>query len=199
MKAEMEEEDRIAKEKNEANIAVIKDWDDVQATTDADKQLAEQLQAQEREQLSIEERSKLLTKLIEFRRKYFTAKELKRSETSHQKKIVEERLKKTQAKVTKGNSKRAGDEIEQESAKRQRLEKEDDTAELKRCLEIVPEDDNDNMVYYLLVEKMYLFTKGILHQMWKDVRIQVDYEVEMSYDLLRLIRRQINEGYIHSS
>nr|GEW47614.1 hypothetical protein [Tanacetum cinerariifolium] len=44
---------------------------------------------------------------------------------------VMEELKKTQA------------EIEQESAKRQRLEKEDDTAELKRCLEIVPEDNDD--------------------------------------------------------
>nr|GEV27923.1 myosin 2 [Tanacetum cinerariifolium] len=27
-------------------------------------------------------------------------------------------------------------------------------------------------------------------------RIWVDYEVEMVYDLLRLIRRQINEGYV---
>nr|GEX97383.1 hypothetical protein [Tanacetum cinerariifolium] len=53
-----------------------------------------------------------------------------------------------------------------------------------------------NMVYYLLVEKMYPFTKIILHQMWNDVRLQVDYEVEMAYDLLRLITRQINEGYI---
>nr|GEV18009.1 ribonuclease H-like domain-containing protein [Tanacetum cinerariifolium] len=51
--------------------------------------------------------------------------------------------KKTQAEVTEGISKRARDEIEQESAKRQRLEKEDDIAELKRCLEIVPEDDDD--------------------------------------------------------
>nr|GEX74039.1 putative reverse transcriptase, RNA-dependent DNA polymerase [Tanacetum cinerariifolium] len=233
--------------------------------------------------------------------------------------IVEERLKKTQAKVTKGSSKRVGDEIEQESSKRQRLEKEDDTSELKRCLEIVPEDDDEvtikatplsskshtivdykiykegkksyfkiirvdgnsqnyltfgtmfknfngedlevlriivktrfkkttpvndmdnllfqtlktmfknkiedniwkyqqgavkvynwklfyscgvycvttqSMVYYLLVEKMYPFTKNILHQLWNDVRLQVDYEMEMAYDLLRLIRRKINEGYI---
>nr|GEY51516.1 hypothetical protein [Tanacetum cinerariifolium] len=36
-----------------------------------------------------------------------------------------------------------GDELEQESAKRHRLEKEDDSAKLKRCLEIVPEDDDD--------------------------------------------------------
>nr|GEU59503.1 putative reverse transcriptase domain-containing protein [Tanacetum cinerariifolium] len=74
--------------------------------------------------------------------------------------IVEERSKKTQAKVTEDSFKRAGDELEQESAKRQRLEKEDDSAELKRCLEIVPEDDYD-----------------------------IDYEVKMAYDLLRLIRR----------
>nr|GEU39242.1 uncharacterized mitochondrial protein AtMg00810-like [Tanacetum cinerariifolium] len=57
--------------------------------------------------------------------------------------IVEERSKKSQAEVTEGSSKRAGDELEQESAKRQWLEKEDDFAELKRCLEIVPEDDDD--------------------------------------------------------
>nr|GEY28782.1 hypothetical protein [Tanacetum cinerariifolium] len=56
--------------------------------------------------------------------------------------------------------------------------------------------DVENMVYYLLVEKMYLFTRNFLHQMWNDVRLQVDYEVEMAYDLLGLIRRQINEGYV---
>nr|GEZ75852.1 hypothetical protein [Tanacetum cinerariifolium] len=28
-----------------------------------------------------------------------------------------------------------------------------------------------NMVYYLLLEKMYPFTKNILHQLWKDVRL----------------------------
>nr|GEX37348.1 hypothetical protein [Tanacetum cinerariifolium]GEX37351.1 hypothetical protein [Tanacetum cinerariifolium]GEX37355.1 hypothetical protein [Tanacetum cinerariifolium]GEX37364.1 hypothetical protein [Tanacetum cinerariifolium]GEX37369.1 hypothetical protein [Tanacetum cinerariifolium] len=61
----------------------------------------------------------------------FVAMDLERMEGS----------KKTQAEVTEGSSKRAGDEVEQESAKRQRLEKDDDTAELKRCLEIVPEDD----------------------------------------------------------
>nr|GEX99979.1 xylulose kinase-1 [Tanacetum cinerariifolium] len=74
MKAKMEEEERIAREKDEVNRAVIKDWDDVQAAINADRQLAEQIQAQEREQLSIKERSKLLAELIESRRKYFAAK-----------------------------------------------------------------------------------------------------------------------------
>nr|GEU44802.1 hypothetical protein [Tanacetum cinerariifolium] len=51
MKAKMEEEERVSREKDEANIDVIEEWDNVQATIDTDRQLAKQLQAQEREQL----------------------------------------------------------------------------------------------------------------------------------------------------
>nr|GEU54324.1 hypothetical protein [Tanacetum cinerariifolium] len=162
MKAKMDEEERMAKEKNEAN-----------------------------RDLSTEERSKLLAKLIESRRKYFAAKRaeeiknkpptkaqqksimctyMKNMEGYKQKDFkgksfdaikkmfdkvykrvntfmamdseVMEGSKKTQAEVIEGSSKRARDEIERESAKRQRLKKEDDTAELKRCLEIVLKDDD---------------------------------------------------------
>nr|GEX97163.1 hypothetical protein [Tanacetum cinerariifolium] len=74
MKDVMEEEEKIAMEKDETNRVVIEEWDDVQAIIDADRQLAEQIQAQEKEHLSSEERSKLLAKLIESRRKYFAAK-----------------------------------------------------------------------------------------------------------------------------
>nr|GEV81077.1 uncharacterized mitochondrial protein AtMg00810-like [Tanacetum cinerariifolium] len=99
-------------------------------------------------------------------------------------------------KAKEGSSKRARSNLEQGDTKRQRLEEDNESAKLKRCLEIVPDydDDDDSMVYYLLVDKMYPFTRNILHQMWNDVRLQVDYEVEMAYDLLRLIKRQINEG-----
>nr|GEY04409.1 retrovirus-related Pol polyprotein from transposon TNT 1-94 [Tanacetum cinerariifolium] len=44
MRAEMEEEEeRIAREKDKENRYVIKEWDDVQATIDADRQLAKQI------------------------------------------------------------------------------------------------------------------------------------------------------------
>nr|GEX75679.1 hypothetical protein [Tanacetum cinerariifolium] len=43
IKAKIEEEERIARKKDEANIDVIKEWDDVQAIIAADRQLAEQL------------------------------------------------------------------------------------------------------------------------------------------------------------
>nr|GEW58474.1 hypothetical protein [Tanacetum cinerariifolium] len=271
MKAEMDEEERIAREYNEANIAIIEEWDDVQATIDADRQLAEQIQAQKGEHLSIEERSKLLAELIESRRKYFTTKRaeeiknkppikaqqkslmctyMKNMEGFKQKDFkgksfddikkmfdklykrvntfvdmntenVEEILKKTQAEVTEGSSKRAGQELEQESAKKQKLDEEDleflKSIVKERFKKTKPVDDMDNllfqtlktmfehhvediiwkyqqgavkvynwklydscgvycvttknMVYYLLVEKMYPFTNSILHQLWTDVRL----------------------------
>nr|GEU38930.1 hypothetical protein [Tanacetum cinerariifolium] len=66
---------------------------------------------------------------------------------------IEESLKKTQAEVTKGSSKRARQELEQESAKKQKLVEQeqakvadDDTTELKICLEIVPEDEDDVVI-----------------------------------------------------
>nr|GEU58880.1 hypothetical protein [Tanacetum cinerariifolium] len=158
MKAKMEEEERIAKEKDEANRVVIKEWDDVQATIDADRQLVEQLQAQKREQISVEERSKLLAKLIESRRKYFAAKRAEeirnKPPTKAQQKIIictymkhmdGYKQKKFKGKIFDAIKKIVGDEIEQESANRHRLEKDDDTAELKRCLEIVP-DVNDDVI-----------------------------------------------------
>nr|GEU73763.1 hypothetical protein [Tanacetum cinerariifolium] len=164
--------ERIAREKNEVNRAIIEEWDGVQATIDADKQLAKKIQAQEREQLSIKERSKLLAELIESRRKYFAAKRaeeirnkpptkaqqkslmctyMKNMEGFKQKDFkgksfddikkmfdkvykrvntfvdmnienVKESLKKTQVDVTEGSSKRAGQELEQESAKKQKLD-----------------------------------------------------------------------------
>nr|GEV23973.1 hypothetical protein [Tanacetum cinerariifolium] len=47
---------------------------------------------------------------------------------------------------------------------------------------------------FLLVEKMYPLTHVTLEQMVNDVRLEVDDENEMSLELLRLVKRQLNEG-----
>ncbi|GJU24447.1 hypothetical protein Tco_1163068 [Tanacetum coccineum] len=69
-----EEEERLAREKSqqieEANIV---SWDNVQAMIDADYQMAQQMQAEEQEKLSIEEKSKLFVQLLEARKKHFAA------------------------------------------------------------------------------------------------------------------------------
>ncbi|GJT81988.1 hypothetical protein Tco_1056330 [Tanacetum coccineum] len=53
-----------------------------------------------------------------------------------------------------------------------------------------------NMLFYLLVEKIYPLTNHKLHQMFNDVKLQVDYEYEMSFKLLRLVKKQLKEGYV---
>ncbi|GJS84141.1 hypothetical protein Tco_0750682 [Tanacetum coccineum] len=45
------------------------------------------------------------------------------------------------------------------------------------------------ILYYLLVEKMYPPTNHTLHQMFNDVKLQVDYECEMALELLRLVKK----------
>ncbi|GKF97347.1 hypothetical protein Tco_0293168, partial [Tanacetum coccineum] len=50
MQAKLEEEDRLVRQREEANIV---SWDNVQAMIDADYQMAQQMQAEEQEKLSI--------------------------------------------------------------------------------------------------------------------------------------------------
>ncbi|GJZ84808.1 hypothetical protein Tco_0650147 [Tanacetum coccineum] len=68
LQAEFDEEERLAREKDEANIV---SWDNVQAMIDADYQMAQQMQVEEQEKLSIEEKSKLFVQLLEARKKHF--------------------------------------------------------------------------------------------------------------------------------
>ncbi|GJZ64090.1 hypothetical protein Tco_0620511 [Tanacetum coccineum] len=74
LQAELEEEERISRLKEEkANIALLESWDNTQAMMDVDFQLAQQMQTEEHEQLSIEEKSKLYVELLEKRKKHFAA------------------------------------------------------------------------------------------------------------------------------
>ncbi|GJR92476.1 hypothetical protein Tco_0264650 [Tanacetum coccineum] len=139
-------------------------------------------------------------------------------------------------------------ELVEESSKKQKLEGDKESKELKQCLEIVPDDGDDvtidatplstksptivdykiykegkkishnivwknqqglvkvmnwklynsygvhcvtmqSILYYLLVEKMYPLTNHTLHQMFNDMKLQVDYECEMAFELLRLVKK----------
>ncbi|GKB67280.1 hypothetical protein Tco_0928692 [Tanacetum coccineum] len=74
LQAEFDEEERLVKEKDEANVALTKEWDDIQAKVDADYQLAQRMQAQEQEALTDEEKARLFVQFLEQRRKHFAAK-----------------------------------------------------------------------------------------------------------------------------
>ncbi|GJQ99678.1 hypothetical protein Tco_0522663 [Tanacetum coccineum] len=128
------------------------------------------------------------------------------------KELVKESSKKAEAETTQeSSSKRAGEVLEQESSKKQKVDDDKETEELKQCMEIISDDGDDvtieatplsaksptiNILYYMLVDKMYPLTKHTLHQMFNDVKLQVDYECEMAFELLRLVKKQLKEGYV---
>nr|GEV97708.1 hypothetical protein [Tanacetum cinerariifolium] len=117
------------------------------------------------------------------------------------------------------SSKREGKSLEQKIAKKQKMEKE--TEELKKHLHIETDDDDVYTDVTPLASKIpivdykihternkpcfkiiradgnhmiYPSTHFTLEKMLDDVRLQVKDESEMSLELLRLVRRQLNEG-----
>ncbi|GKD29476.1 hypothetical protein Tco_1240254 [Tanacetum coccineum] len=324
LQAEFDEEVKLTREKaekeEEANIV---SWDNVQAMIDADYQMAQQMQAEEQEKLSIKEKSKLFVQLLEARKKNFAKlfdKAMKRVNTfvDMDTELVEGSEVRAEAElVQESSSKRVGEALEQESSKKHKVEEDKESKELKQCLEINP-DDGDNVtidatplstksltiidykiykegkksyfqiirangnsqmyltfgkmlknlnredlevlwsivkarfkktepvnymdnflllnlktmfehhvkdsvwknqqglvkvlnwklydsygvhcvtmqsiLYYMLVEKMYPLTNYTLHQMFNDVKLQVDYECEMAFGLLRLVKKQLRKA-----
>ncbi|GKC03912.1 hypothetical protein Tco_0995522 [Tanacetum coccineum] len=89
LQAQFDKEERIAREKEEANAALIAQWNDIQDKVETDYELAQRLQAEEQEELTIEEKSKLFQQLLEKRRKHFAAKRGNKPPTKAQKKNKE--------------------------------------------------------------------------------------------------------------
>ncbi|GKE37959.1 hypothetical protein Tco_1461364, partial [Tanacetum coccineum] len=308
------DKERIAREKEEANAALIAQWNDIQDKVETDYELAQRLQAEEQEELIIKEKSILFQQLLKKRRKHFAAKrakerrnrpptkaqqrsimctylknmagwkpkDLKTKSFANVQELFDKAMKRVKTFVDmntelvggsevreegsetreESSSKRAGDELEQEPSKKQKVDDDKETKELKQCMEIISDDGDDvtieatplstksptivdykiykegkksyfqiirandsvwknqqglvkvlnwklydscgvhcvtmqNILYYLLVEKMYPLIKHTLHQMFNDVKLQVDYECEMAFELLILVKKQLKEGYIN--
>nr|GFD28163.1 hypothetical protein [Tanacetum cinerariifolium] len=77
LQAEIDEENRIAREKVQQVEEVNLTWNDVQAKIKVDYQLVQRLQAEEQEQLIDAEKEKLFMEFLEKRRKIFAAKRAK--------------------------------------------------------------------------------------------------------------------------
>nr|GEZ78379.1 hypothetical protein [Tanacetum cinerariifolium] len=102
------------------------------------------------------------------------------------------------------SSKREGGSLEQEIAKKQKIEEE--TEELKKHLHIVTDDDDDDVYTYAtpLALKIRIVDYKILAERnrpyFKIIRadgnhiLQVEDESKMSLEFLRHVRRQLNEG-----
>ncbi|GJS52392.1 hypothetical protein Tco_0625754, partial [Tanacetum coccineum] len=157
--AELEKE-RVAQEEA-SRATIIEELDSIQAMIEADEQLAARLQAEEQEQFSIEEKSRMLVEMIVERKKFFAAQRAaeKRSKPPTKTQIrnrmcaylknMDLEVVKSSETRTEGSSKRAGDELESDKSKKQKIdehakaEKDDDQeeAEMKRYIEIVKDNE----------------------------------------------------------
>ncbi|GJU70183.1 hypothetical protein Tco_1256442 [Tanacetum coccineum] len=157
LQAELEEEERMERlERQKEKDENIVEWDNVQAMIDADYELAARLQAQEQEELTIEEKSKMLVELMDKRKNHFARlrpeeerrkppTKLKREVKCMDTELVKESSKKAEM-VQESCSKRAGDELEFDNSKKQKLDESvevevDDEAEMKKHMEIVSDDE----------------------------------------------------------
>ncbi|GKC35128.1 hypothetical protein Tco_1047512, partial [Tanacetum coccineum] len=161
LQAELEEEERVARQREEeANLI---SWDNTQAMMEADYELAQRLQAEEQRELIIKERSELFVKLMDKRKKHFAnlrAEEIKIKPQPNLKRGIkcmlfdntmkwvdsfvpmDSEVVKGSKSQAEGSKKRTRKELDEESVMRQKLEDDAEKAELKACLEIVPDDDS---------------------------------------------------------
>ncbi|GKD17584.1 hypothetical protein Tco_1206742 [Tanacetum coccineum] len=157
-------EEKLAKQREEDSNII--EWDNVQAMIDADYELVVRLQAQEQEELTIEEKSKLFVK--DKRKKHFARlksyKQRRKPPTKAQRRnqmctylknmvgFTHSQLKNNSFnEVQKDFDKTMGwidsfismdSEVvkgEQEKAKKQKID--DDEAEMKKYMEVVPDDE----------------------------------------------------------
>nr|GEU62162.1 hypothetical protein [Tanacetum cinerariifolium] len=179
----------------------------------------EQRLAKEEDELTDVEKAKLFMEFLEKRIKFFATKraEEKRNRPltkGQQRSIMSTYLKNMDGWKLKSLKKKSFAEIQEifDKAMKKKVEDDKESEELKKCLEIISDDvtidatplsskspiivDYKNILYYLLVKKMYPLTNHTLHQMFNDVKLQVNYECEMAYELLRLVKKRLKEGYV---
>ncbi|GKB02109.1 putative ribonuclease H-like domain-containing protein [Tanacetum coccineum] len=128
LKAKFDEKVRLAREKvekeQEANVALNEEWDDIQAKIEADHELAQRLQAQDKKSKRKEEQT---INSISTKKNHMY--------------LPEEYGKKEATDLVEGSSKRTGEELEHDIVKKQKVDDEKEIAELKSLMEVMPDEE----------------------------------------------------------
>ncbi|GKA03658.1 hypothetical protein Tco_0676439 [Tanacetum coccineum] len=112
----------VIQEQEQASTPIVSSSQSSQDKVETDYELAQRLQAEEQEELTTEEKSKLFVQLLEKRRKHFAAKRAKERRNIP---------------PTKATTK------EYKCSKKQKVDEDKESEELKKYLEIVPDDGDD--------------------------------------------------------
>ncbi|GKA81738.1 hypothetical protein Tco_0788430, partial [Tanacetum coccineum] len=177
LQAGFDEEERLAREKDKANVALIEEWDDIQAKIEADHELAQRLKhfaaksAEEKRNkppTQAQQREIICTYLKNMERKKL--KDLKNKSFDSIQKMLDKAYNRVNTFVdfrtdlVEGSLKRAGEELIQEGSKKQKVDDDKETTKLKQCMEIIPNEEEVTIdviplavkslrIIYMLIEK----------------------------------------------
>ncbi|GJX89190.1 hypothetical protein Tco_0341204 [Tanacetum coccineum] len=165
LQAEFDEEERLAREKTEkeqeANVALTKEWDDIQAKIEADHELAQRLQAEEQEEFAEEKRNKPPTQ-------------------AQQRKIMCTYLKNMEGKKLKDLKNKSFDYIQKmfdRAFKRantfQKVDEDKDTAELQSLMEVIPDKEEVAIDVVPLATKPLTIVDRKIHKEGKNNYFQI--------------------------
>nr|GEW04482.1 hypothetical protein [Tanacetum cinerariifolium] len=139
LQAEFKKEQRLsgerAQQELEANIALIESWDDVQAKINADYQEKDKVLYYEESKRKEEQTTNTSSTK---KNNVYLPQEHERKEAYRFEEQVEESSKKAEEEVTEGSYKRVRTKLEQESAKKQKIDDDKDTTELQQLVKIIP-------------------------------------------------------------
>ncbi|GJT77912.1 hypothetical protein Tco_1044637 [Tanacetum coccineum] len=157
---------------------------------DADYELAARLQSQEQEELTTKEKSKLFVELMDKRKKHFArprgeeqrtkppTKAQKRNTMVNTFVDMDIELVKSSETRTKGSSKRAGEELESENLKKQKLDEnveakvddDQEEAEMKKHMEIVPDEEMLQNIDIEDLETLWKLVKAKHGEVWRNLQ-----------------------------
>ncbi|GKB09313.1 ribonuclease H-like domain, reverse transcriptase, RNA-dependent DNA polymerase, partial [Tanacetum coccineum] len=199
LQAQFDEEERIAREKEEDNAALITQWNDIQDKVEIDYELAQKVQSRRTEELTIEEKSKLFNNLNGERKGGNTLqlREQKKGEIDHPQKLNKGLFDK--AMKMKAVKIRTREELESDKSKKQKLDEKvevevDDAKEaeeLKKCLEIVPNDGDDVTIDATPLSVKILIVDDKIYQEGKKSffkKIKADGKTQMYLTFIKMVK-----------
>ncbi|GKE03951.1 hypothetical protein Tco_1395969 [Tanacetum coccineum] len=159
----------------EASSFNVEEWEDIQARVEADEELAQRVQAEEREKYTKAEQARMLVELINQRKKYFAAQRAKERRnkpltqaqqrtymTNYIKHMGSHTLQHSPELAAKRSKRDAEEEFVQETSKRQKTSESSELAEEPR-----DKDDDELEVQFNGTNIKRLFEPDIDDELWK--------------------------------
>ncbi|GJV11853.1 retrovirus-related pol polyprotein from transposon TNT 1-94 [Tanacetum coccineum] len=188
-----QEQERLA-----ASSFNVEEWEDIQARVQADEELVQRLQAEEREKYTEADQARMLVELINQRKRYFAAQRAKERRnkpltqaqqrtymSNYIKNMGESEVDIADPELAVGSSKRdAEKELDQESSKRQKIDESSELAEEPRDKEAdeLSQEELQQIMIIVLEQGMNVEALQTKYKYWKIIRVRNHTKVHHLFD-----------------